>query len=174
MTERPESRGGRDSGFRFAEPLERALGYVVGALLFAMMVVTLVDVVGRYGFNAPLPGAVEITELSMGILVFGALPLVTARTEHITISLFDFAIRGRARAIQNVLTNVVSAVVLAFFAWRIWLKGDELASYGDTSSYLGVPLAPFAYFMSVMSAATVVIVLLLIRRQVTAERREGV
>jgi hypothetical protein len=40
------------------------------------------------------------------------------------------------------------------------LKARALASYSDTSSYLHVPLAPFAYFMSAMTAlATVVVVL---------------
>jgi len=126
----------------------------MAVVLFIMMLVTIVDVAGRYGFNAPLPGAVEITELLMGLLVFGGLPLVTLHEEHVTISLLDGLIRGRAKRVQRAIVSQISAVLVAFIAWRLVIRGRELASYGDRSSYLGVPLAPVAYFMSVMAALT--------------------
>lgn len=34
----------------------KVLGAVVTAAMFAMMAVTFVDVVGRYGFSRPVPG----------------------------------------------------------------------------------------------------------------------
>jgi hypothetical protein len=37
--------------------------------------------------------------------------------------------------------------------WRLLVTGSDLASYGDTSSYLRIPLAPIAYFMAVMAFA---------------------
>ena len=37
--------------------LERALGVIAGSVLFAMMMLTAVDVVGRYVFNHPVTGA---------------------------------------------------------------------------------------------------------------------
>jgi hypothetical protein len=50
-------------------------------------------------------------------------------------------------------------------AWRLWVKAGELASYSDSSSYLHIPLAPFAYFMSIMAAlATVVVGLQIVGR----------
>ncbi|MDQ4059994.1 MAG: TRAP transporter small permease, partial [Pseudomonadota bacterium] len=36
---------------------------VAAALLFAMMIVTTIDVVGRYVFAQPLPGASEISQI---------------------------------------------------------------------------------------------------------------
>jgi TRAP-type C4-dicarboxylate transport system permease small subunit len=150
--------------------LQTVLSYIVGLLLFFLMLVTCIDVAGRYGFNAPLPGANEITELTMGVLVFAALPLVTARSEHITISLLDGLFKGRVKQLQQIAIGLISLTVLAIMSGRLWLKGDELASYSDTSSYLQVPLAPLAYGMSVLTAASSVIVLILLLRSGPAEK----
>jgi TRAP-type C4-dicarboxylate transport system permease small subunit len=148
--------------------LETVLSYVVALLILFLMIVTCIDVAGRYGFNAPLPGANEITELTMGVMIFAALPLVTIRCEHITISLLDGVFKGRLQIVRQFLLQLLSALVLGVMSWRLWSKGDELASYSDTSSYLQIPLAPLAYFMSLMSAATVLIVLLMLWQSVVS------
>ncbi len=57
--------------------LRRAPAILLAAVPLAMVVVTVLDVVGRR-LDRPLPGAIEIIELLMGALVFGALPAVTA------------------------------------------------------------------------------------------------
>lgn len=54
--------------------LERFLGVLVALSLFAMMLLTFFDVVGRKFFDASLPGSLELTELFMLVLIFFALP----------------------------------------------------------------------------------------------------
>ena len=84
--------------FLFPGPLGlwagRLLGVVAAIDLFAMMMLTFIDVTGRkltgtVAFAKPVYGAYEITELLMGVLIFSALPLVTAREGHVTIDIFD-------------------------------------------------------------------------------------
>ncbi len=53
-----------------ARVLEAILDGVAGTLLFIMMMVTTVDVVGRYFFHSPLHGAYEGNELLLGVLDF--------------------------------------------------------------------------------------------------------
>ena len=62
---------------------------------------------------------------------------------------------------RGAFAGILSAGVIALITWRLWLKADELAANGDASVYLGIPLAPFAYFMSVAAGGTIVILLLL-------------
>ena len=40
---------------RVARLLDQTLGYLLAALVFIMMLLTFVDVVGRQGFDAPVP-----------------------------------------------------------------------------------------------------------------------
>jgi TRAP-type transport system small permease protein len=141
-------------------PLEKALGLFVAVVLFYLMALRCVDVVGRYMFNAPVPGASELTGLGLALLIFGALPIVTAHREHVSVSLLDMIVGDRSRGIEQVFLLATSLVVLAVMSWRLWVKAGALASYSDSTSYLRVPLAPFAYFMSAMTAAAAVVVVL--------------
>jgi TRAP-type C4-dicarboxylate transport system permease small subunit len=149
-----------DAGNTVLGRLEFLLNLFIALVLFALMVLRCVDVVGRYGFNAPVPGTSELTGLGLCLLIFGALPVVTAHSEHVSVGLLEAFIGHYSRRLERVMLLATSLIALALMSWRLWDKADTLASYGDGTSYLNVPLAPFAYFMSVMSALAVVIVAL--------------
>ena len=134
------------------------LGRLVAIVPMAMVLVTCLDVVGRR-FDLPLPGAIEMVELLMGLLVFGALPLVTADREHVTVSLVDDLIGPGLRQIRDRLVCAVSAAIVAVIAWQLFRKAFETASFGDRSAYLGLPLAPLAFFMAGMTAVTVAVLI---------------
>jgi TRAP-type C4-dicarboxylate transport system permease small subunit len=140
--------------------LEVMLNLFVALVLFALMVLRCIDVIGRYGFNAPVPGTSELTGLGLCLLIFGALPLVTAHSEHVSVGLLEAIVGHYSRRLERTMLLATSLAALALMSWRLWVKAGELAAYGDGTSYLNVPLAPFAYFMSVMSALAALIVVL--------------
>jgi len=144
-------------------PLELLLSLFAAGTLFALMVLRCIDVVGRYAFNAPVPGASELTGLGLALLIFATLPIVTAYGEHVSVGLLEL-VGGRfsryTRRLERAVLLLTSLTALALMAWRLWVKGGELASYGDGTSYLNIPVAPFAYFMSVMTALAVAVVAL--------------
>lgn len=152
-----QSGGGLGLIGRLAARLDRALGVLAGALLFAMMVITVIDVVGRYVFNKPVAGGFEITELMMAGLIFAGLPLVTARDQHVTIDIFQSIVPKRFQRWQTTAIHLLCAVCLAGIAWRLWVKAGQAFSYGDTTATLRLPLAPLAYFMCFQAAITAVI-----------------
>jgi TRAP-type C4-dicarboxylate transport system permease small subunit len=157
-TERPST--DPVSGTTVLGRLEMLLNLFVALMLFALMLLRCVDVAGRYGFNAPVPGASELTGLGLCLLIFGALPIVTAHSEHVSVGLLELIAGRRSRQVERTIMLVTSLLALALLAWRLWVKARTLAAYGDYTGYLNIPVAPFAYFMSVMSALAVVVVLL--------------
>ncbi len=140
--------------------LELLLSLFAALVLFALMVLRCVDVVGRYVFNAPVPGASELTGLGLALLIFGALPIITAYSEHVSVGLLELIGGRHTRRVERAVLLLTSLVALSLMAWRLWDEARSLASYGDGTSYLNVPLAPFAYFMSVMTALAVAVVVL--------------
>lgn len=52
-------------------------GLLAGVALLAIMLLTLVDVLGRKRASQLLPGALELTEILMVVVIFSALPLVS-------------------------------------------------------------------------------------------------
>jgi TRAP-type C4-dicarboxylate transport system permease small subunit len=144
-----------------ARRLETSLGGLAAAALFAMMAVTFFDVLGRYLFHAPIQGAYETVALCMGIAVFAALPVVTAREEHLQIGLFENAMAPGLKRWVAVIIDLISAVVLAVYAWRVGGHGLHLLRTGEVLVSLKISVGPFALFMAAMAAASSLIALLL-------------
>jgi len=119
-------------------------------LLFGTMLVTCVDVIGRYFLNAPLPGGFELTEVMMAALIFLGMPLVTARDEHIKVDILDFFIPARMRWLQIAFGCAVSGGMSGLIAWTLWTKAGQVASYADRTEVLHIPLTPIAYLMCAM------------------------
>lgn len=149
-----------DAGNTVLGRLEFLLNLFIALVLFALMVLRCVDVVGRYAFNAPVPGASELTGLGLCLLIFGALPVVTAHSEHVSVGLLEVIAGHHSRRLERAMLLATSLAALTLMSWRLWVKASELASYGDGTSYLNVPLAPFTYFMSLMSALAAIIIVL--------------
>ncbi len=119
-----------------------------------MMVLTFVDVVGRYLLNRPLRGAFELTELGLVVLIFAGLPLVSHADEHVTMDFIDKLLGAKALGALLRAVNAVCAAVMFFLTWQIWLKAGKIAGYGDTTDVLRIAVGPFVYFMVVMIALT--------------------
>ena len=131
---------------------DAALGFAASVILFVLMLVTFVDVVGRYLFNHPLEGAFEATELMLLTLIFAGLPLVSHADEHVTMDFIDHMLGPVGRSVAIRLSHLVCAASLLLLGWLIWLKAGKIGAYGDNTDILKIPIAPFVYFMAVMIA----------------------
>jgi TRAP-type C4-dicarboxylate transport system permease small subunit len=134
-----------------AVPL-RLLGAALALAMFGMMAVTFVDVVGRYLFNMPVPGASELVQLLMATVVAAGLPLVTHARQHVTVDLFSQAFRGQMKLIVDASIIGFSATVLGFVAVLLAQQGQALHSARASSIYLGLPTAPVAWMLAVTTA----------------------
>ena len=128
----------------------------VAVAVFAMAGLTFVDVIGRYFFNAPIPGAFEIVGLILGIAMIGAFPLVTFQERHITVDLFDSFIRGRFRRARQVTVRLGTAAMAGFMAERLYAAAiDEWANDFVTEN-LEITRVPLLLVMAAICAFTAV------------------
>lgn len=128
-----------------------------GILLVAMMMLTVVDVIGRYVFAAPVAGAFEATEIMLALSIFAGLPIVTARGEHVSVRLLVERFPVPLQRALDVFSDVVVAVLLAGAAWLLYQRGASLARFGDSTVLLRIPLAPVAFALAFLSAAAAVV-----------------
>lgn len=145
-----------------AKRLRTVLAWLVAAALFAMMTLTFLDVVGRYLINRPFPGATELVQYTMIVAIFLALPVVTYRREHISISLVDSFLGPPARKLQRMFVGLVSAIVLAMLSYRLWLHAEGNAANRDVIGFLDLPVAPAAYLASLFCGVTVLVLVAMI------------
>jgi TRAP-type C4-dicarboxylate transport system permease small subunit len=147
---------------RLGSALETLLGAISATVLFLMMLLTAIDVGGRYLFSKPFPGGFELTEMMLAALIYCGLPLVSKRREHIVIDTFDRWMSRRVRHGLDVLADVVCSVTLLGIGWLIFRRALRVAEYGDTTNVLKLPLAPVAWLMGAMIVVTALIHLWLI------------
>jgi TRAP-type C4-dicarboxylate transport system permease small subunit len=103
-------------------------------------------------------------------LVFAALPLVTRRTEHITVGLFENAFRGRARTARDAIIAFTVVAGSAYLSWRLYVLGGRFILFGDTTATARIPTAPFAYAGAAALALCAVAGILLAIEALTARK----
>lgn len=143
------------------KPLRTVLRYLIAGILFAILVVTLIDVGGRYLLNAPLLGADDLIRFGMAILVFAALPEVCRNRDHVSVDLLTGVLAPTLRNGLERLFGGVAALLLLYLAWRLVEVGLNAYDYGDRSPLLRLPFAPLAFLLAAFAAASAAIELLL-------------
>ena len=141
-----------------------ALRLAAAAVMFALMLVTCVDVLGRYFLNRPLLGGLELTELLLSAAIFFALPLVSLRGDHVTVDLLDAVTPDWLVRIQHVFASLVGALCSGYLAWRLWIRAGQLVAAGETTAQLKLGLGGVTYAMSALMALTAVALVLAARR----------
>jgi TRAP-type C4-dicarboxylate transport system permease small subunit len=139
---------------RWERRFDAVLGVAAAGVLLAMMLLTFVDVVGRYVFNRPLRGGFELTELALLVLIFAGLPLVSHADEHVTMDFIDRLLGPRGRLRLERAIDALCAALFLFGAWLVWLKADRIWEYRDATDVLRIVYGPFVYFMAAMIALT--------------------
>lgn len=140
---------------RLAPLASGLLGTLAAILMFALMVLTCIDVLGRYFFNRPVYGGLELTEILMAGTIFLALPLVAVRGENVMVELVRLPSR-RLRMAQHVLTNIIGALVALALAQQLWLRAERFARAGETTIQIKIPLDLVAYGISLLLGVTAI------------------
>jgi TRAP-type transport system small permease protein len=152
--------------------LELLCGLLSGVALFAIMALTFFDVLGRKFASNSIPGSLEMTELLMVVVIFGALPLVSERGEHVEFDSLDPYLPAWLRRAQAVLVHLLCAAVLLGLGWLMWRTGNQFLENGETTAQLRILKAPFIWGMGVLCALTGVIHLAMIG-QPPVDKLEG-
>lgn len=124
---------------------------VAAAVIVVLMLHMVVDVAGRFLFNKPIPGTLEIvTFWWMPIIVFLSLGWAQQRGEHITVTLLTERLSPAWRRFAESCGDVLSLVVVAILAWYTFegaLKGFEVgqSSIGSVS----VPIWPVKFIAAI-------------------------
>ena len=157
---------------RWERVLDQFLGFLAATVLMLLMIVTFIDVTGRYLFLAPLPGAFEMTEIMMAMLIFAGLPLVSRANQHVTVNLIIGLLSPKIRHFQRLITQIIMFLVFGVMAWRMWIKAVEMLVQGDETAYLLIPIAPVAFFMTILLGVSSLIVAIQFARIIRGKERQ--
>lgn len=136
------------------QSISKKMGWISSGLstlgsiaLLSMMLLTTIDVIGRYFFNKPVLGAFELTEFLVLILIFSFLAPSQAKKSHVAVDLVFQHFPIRLRAIVDVFNHLLCLVFMSLIAYRCYVRALEIKSFGEATSNLGIIKYPFAYFV---------------------------
>lgn len=138
----------------------RFFGQIGIVAIISMMLVIVFDVGGRFFFNSPIPGTVEIVELQNIILSFFALIWCTLNLEHIRVTLLDNLIPDKIKFYSDTVFYLLGAGFYAFISVQNVKVTQEALSKGTSTIVVGIPLFP-VYIIIAFSCACVAAILLI-------------
>ena len=112
-------------------------------IIMFLMFFASTEIIGRYIFNAPVPGHVEIVELIMAGVVFFGIAYTERVGGHVRMEPFvTRVLKGRAYHMAEVITATLSLFVYLFIL--IYTSKFTLFSFqvGDTTPYITWPTWP--------------------------------
>ncbi len=137
---------------------ERFLGWLLpfmklasAGLLFAMMILTFVDVVGRYVFTAPVFGAAEMIQFLLAMTIFAGLGLVNASDDHISVDLFDRPLSRLLPRLRPLLIQLFSLIAMIIIAYQLTEFAIEAQQNNRITVVLEWPLAVVAFAIAGLS-----------------------
>lgn len=118
----------------------RSLAVVGGLMLLAMILLSVVTVLGRWLFASPIPGDFELVQVGCAICVACFLPYCQVQRGHVIVDFFTLKASARTRAVLDGIAAVLLALCAAVIAWRMLVGLIDVRAANESSMLLGVPI----------------------------------
>ncbi|MFC4626139.1 TRAP transporter small permease [Daeguia caeni] len=122
-----------------------------GIVVFLMMILTGVDVFGRYFLGQSIRGSVELMQVMMAISIFAALPYLTYRGENIAVDLLPWIGRGYGW-VHQIVIEIICAILILIMLPKLWSLAQRALQWDDRTDFLAIPTGYVQLFMTAMMA----------------------
>ena len=132
---------GYTSGWRF-------FALIAGIFAFGLMVLAVVSVTGRNGFNEPLPGYVDWIETFMPLIAILGVSYVQRDGGHIRMDIVVGQLKGRVLWAVEFITTIGILILILALVWGSWAHFDRSFDMTrpmwsrDSTIDIGLPLWP--------------------------------
>ena len=120
-----------------------------GLVLLVMLALTVVDVGGRYFFNWPVYGSLDLYGVLLASVVAVCIPYGQRTGAHVSADLFAaLASPGVDRAI-TVVVRTLCAMIAGMWACYLYFAGNTAALLEESTQLLGIPFQPIYYILAI-------------------------
>jgi TRAP-type C4-dicarboxylate transport system permease small subunit len=164
---------------KVAKYINKALSYpsnllaalAMVAIVFAMLA-TIVDVLGRWLFHTPIPGAWDLVTVSFAIIVWGPMALAAIKGSHVALTTLVDKLPRSPRLVLDLIIAIVTSGVMGILGWRLLMFGIYLWGIKSWSGVLKIAYAPFVYFAAFACALMALVFLARVPEIVGKIRKE--
>lgn len=140
MRRRGLSTGGVNRVERLLTLLASSFAVFGGLVLTALILMTVISIIGRSLFNTPIPGDFELVEIGCAVAVFSFLPYCQLIRGNVVVDFFTARAQPRTKAILDMAGNLIYTGIAALLTWRLALGGMDLKRYNESTMVLQAPI----------------------------------
>tara|TARA_R110002074_G_scaffold140585_3_gene286751 strand:- start:6223 stop:6873 length:651 start_codon:yes stop_codon:yes gene_type:complete len=125
--------------------IETVFAVIASVCLGAIMMIVVVDVVLRYGFNSPLGWSYSLIGIYLMVAVFFLMLSDTLPMHHhVAIDMLMHRLPHRLRHLFLAIGYLLSTIIIALIVWQAWLRwmGQSAPTSALLRSYPGPPGLP--------------------------------
>ena len=126
-------------------------GYLGSISMCLMAAIVTIDVTGRFLFNKPLRGGIEIVEELMVCVIFLMLAYVTETEKHIKVDIFISLMEQKTPRVSRVISfvfDMLMLLMLALLAWQGFNGSLKAMGSGEVTDSLQIPHYPFRFVLT--------------------------
>lgn len=130
--------------------IANGLAWIGAGLIGIIMILTALDALGRYFFNYPLTGTLEVSESSIVIVIFFTVAYCQFTGGHIQVGLIVDRLSGKVKVIAHYLSTIAAIIYFGLLSWQSGLVALYAFKIKETSwgSY-PIPLYPAKFAVCV-------------------------
>lgn len=126
--------------FSAVERISRIFALIGGVILFALIIMSLISIIGRKLYSAPIQGDMELIEIGSAIAIAAFLPLAEIRGLNIKADAFTMWASAGFKRFLDCLSHLLLFVISLLLIWRTYLQMLDYHEYGDSSVLLAIPM----------------------------------
>ena len=152
---------GIDRADRWLGRLENGLNLCAGVLVFALMLLGVVQIVLRTVFNAPIFGYIDVVEVSMVGFAVLSIAFVQRVGGHVRMEMLVGKLAGRVKWLVEALGTGFAAFIVAVLIPYSWRHFERAFEFGDST--IDIELATWPAKLVVPVALSVLLVRLAVQ-----------
>ncbi len=133
--------------FKIMDKFSSLLNFIGGTALTCMMLLTVVDVIGRF-FKHPIFGSVELVGFLATIIVAAALPYTYKVEGHVGVEILVRLLSKKTQLIIDLFTRTLTLVLFCMITWQMFLYAADIHETGEVSMNLEFPIYYIVYLLA--------------------------
>jgi TRAP-type C4-dicarboxylate transport system permease small subunit len=134
---------------KWVEKLNTVLGAIGAGVLVVLMLITGVDVIGRYVFRRPLTGGYELTELALAAVVLLGWGYTQLVKSHVDIDLLYNRLPRPVRNGLDIFAPLLGLSLFILISWQAINFTKESIGWHEITEMIHLPVWIFKLFVFV-------------------------
>lgn len=122
------------------------LSTIAGWAVFIMMSIVVIDVFMLATHLGSMQVKVELAEMLMIVIIFGAFAYADILDKHVTATIIVSRFPTRWRALSDVFSYSISLFTCIVFTWQVFLYAQRMTAIRKSCLSSDLPYYPFTWF----------------------------